>query len=159
MPNWCENTLKVTGSREALDEFKKRAASRHRDGNGHNRRVALSFNRFVRMPRKLRYTTSPQDTPNWYDWSLLNWGTKWDLADVRLSRKKDGTELLYEFDTAWSPPTQWLESVVKKYPSLTFELNFEEPGMGFAGILVGDGGEIVENRALEVSNQEEEEEE
>lgn len=68
---------------------------------------------------------------NWYDWQTNNWGTKWD-ADAENEGYSE-KELLYNFDTAWSPPTDWLEKVCEMFPKLEFTLNYEEGGMGFKG--------------------------
>ena len=39
----------------------------------------------------------------------------------------------YGFDTAWSPPETLIEKVSVDWPTLTFRLEYEEPGMNFAG--------------------------
>jgi hypothetical protein len=47
--------------------------------------------------------------------------------------KKGKTYIKYDFDTAWSPPMEGLVIISKKYPNLSFELKYEEEGMGFKG--------------------------
>ena len=57
----------------------------------------------IPMPKELEGTHAPNDTPNWYDWRLDHWGTKWDIYDVSYQRLDDKTIAL-NFSTAWSPP-------------------------------------------------------
>lgn len=40
---------------------------------------------------------------NWYDWSIQNWGTKWNAYSVSVIEASD-TKLVIEFNTAWSTP-------------------------------------------------------
>lgn len=69
---------------------------------------------------------------NWYDWSIENWGTKWDVfsSDIHGSVIKNVNSFTYEFvfDTAWAPPIQ---ALLKS--GLDFELYYYESGMCFAG--------------------------
>ena len=126
MPNWCENSLKVIGNKEDLVKFKEQAKSKEKSIV-----TDIRMNNFVKMPKELIDTTSPREHPNWYEWALENWGTKWDLA-AHLIREKDN-ELFYEFDSAWSPPIKWLENIGTMFPKLTFELEYREGGMCFQG--------------------------
>jgi len=41
---------------------------------------------------------------DWYDWSIANWGTKWNAYDFSIVYEDDH-ELHVQFDTAWSAPT------------------------------------------------------
>lgn len=110
-----------------------------------------------------RSTGKKQD--GWNDWRCDNWGTKWDAsfdgpfmalgtaeANVAGSVASNGrvdvlNHLVYRFDTAWSPPTPWLERVVAEHPTLSFELRYGEPGNDFAGIATGNGGSYSEREA------------
>ena len=40
------------------------------------------------------------------------------------------------FETAWSPPENWLKFVALMYPTLTFELRYGESGDNFSGYIV-----------------------
>jgi hypothetical protein len=57
----------------------------------------------IPMPNKLEDTNPMNEKPNWYDWRLEHWGTKWDIYDASYQRIGDKTLALY-FHTAWSPP-------------------------------------------------------
>jgi hypothetical protein len=69
---------------------------------------------------------------NWYDWKINNYGTKWDCSSIDFTIEE--TKFSTLFDSAWSPPTTWLEKVQKDYPTLKFKLIYEEIGNWFAGI-------------------------
>ena len=79
---------------------------------------------------------------HWYDWNVRNWGTKWDVAvshndeypDTELTDESE-TFLAYRFNTAWSPPIEAITKLSTQYPTLNFNLSYEEE--------TGWGGEIT----------------
>lgn len=72
---------------------------------------------------------------NWYDWSTENWGVKWDCADVRLTEEFADLELTYEFDTPWGPPQEIYMLLVAKFPNVSIQWFWDEPGCQQAGYL------------------------
>ncbi len=60
--------------------------------------------------------------PNWCQNHLLEIGTAF-------------------FDTAWSPPLGALTALSAMFPDHTLVLDYHEPGMGFAGRALFEGGE------------------
>lgn len=54
MPNWCENTLTVKGSKAELNKFKKQAK---REGGEY--KTDLSISNFFPLPKELKDTRSP----------------------------------------------------------------------------------------------------
>ena len=74
----------------------------------------------------------PKGGWDWYTWSIAHWGTKWDVEEI-LAEDEDTDYIGISFETAWSPPIEWVIAVSKKFPSLYFVLTYSEPGMGFAG--------------------------
>lgn len=138
MPNWCTNKLYVRGAQEELDKFAERVRG---DLNGKD--LALSFQTIAPQPEGLEKEVplfgsalgkrEPLIVEGWYAWRLQNWGTKWDLADVYTSIGTE--EILYEFDTAWSPPTELIKHLLEKYPALRFLLEYAECGNDFWGVL------------------------
>ena len=47
------------------------------------------------------------------------------IPSPRLSMKWDGL-VVYQFDTAWSPPMEFVEEAAKQFPVLTILLDYEE---------------------------------
>lgn len=141
MPNWCLNTMQVSGDPEKVAEFveQHKAVAFDHEGTPIGEEV-LDFNTVVPMPEELKGTTSPSDSPNWYEWSVDNWGTKWGACNAECDYKPGDKVAIYHFDTAWAPPVDWYEKVVEAYPHLDFDLEWEEGGMGFAGRLAGTKG-------------------
>lgn len=89
---------------------------------------------------------------NWYDWSVLNWGTKWDCYDVRewniAVADEEMTATIY-YETAWSPATQLWLTVSQQYPTLTFFHEFADEGGGFLGDETIHNGTVVEENEYE----------
>ena len=77
---------------------------------------------------------------SWYDWCVQEWGTKWDV-DATEGNRTDN-EIVYFFDSAWSPPTTWLQKASELYPDLKFHLEYEEGGCCFAGDAYAENGDL-----------------
>ena len=80
-----------------------------------------------------------------YTWCVSHWGTKWDIDGESISVGKDENEYTYHFSTAWAPPAGWLAKVAKDWTDLSFELRYEEGGVGFAGYILFEDGEVIEH--------------
>jgi len=65
----------------------------------------------IPMPKALEGTEGLSDGPNWYDWRLGHWGTKWDIYNATCERMDENT-LVLTFDTAWSPPIPVYDKLV-----------------------------------------------
>tara|TARA_Y100001938_G_C8084948_1_gene431381 strand:+ start:235 stop:696 length:462 start_codon:yes stop_codon:yes gene_type:complete len=145
MPNWCSNSLVISTNtevdidkaREQLKEFRDSAKLIEEDGTEAS---SMSMNNLYPMPKELENTKSPSDKPNWYDWRCDNWGTKWDVEGCLEYDDEDYLE--YSFQSAWSPPTAFLEKVSKDFPLLRFRLKYEEEGNGFLGVAVATNGHL-----------------
>jgi len=135
MPNWCENKLGISGPEGELNLFLLRAKGE--EGK------PLSFQSLYPMPEELAGTSSPGDSPNWYDWRVQHWGTKWDVGDVHAA-EGSATSVEFSFDTAWAPPTALIEKVSEDFPGLRFRLDYAEMGMCFAGFEERQAGELLE---------------
>jgi len=68
----------------------------------------------------------------WYHWCVDNWGTKWE-PDINEVGYEDSEILELVFNTAWSPPQGVVEKMREKYPDLTFQCFYDEPGCEIAG--------------------------
>jgi hypothetical protein len=133
MPNWCENNLTVTGTKESLDKWRIALS------NDDSMNPLLKFNKLIPLPE--------EEKDNWYDWRVQNWGTKWDIVgdDEPGEEPYDSNDdsYGYSFDTAWGPPIELFENIMVDFPGVRFELAYVEPGMCFAGHLIIDNGEVI----------------
>ena len=69
---------------------------------------------------------------HWYDWCIANWGTKWD-AKVEQFDDEDPKAVYVYFETAWSPPTAFLEWFCQQHPDTIFDCEYDEEGCFFEG--------------------------
>lgn len=142
MPNWCNNNISITGPKDQITALWERAQTADNGNFG-------LLNAMVTMPKALEGTTSPSDTPNWYEWRVTNWGTKWDIGDHGLELSEDGSEITGWFDSAWAPPSMALMSFAEKNGDITITNYYYEGGMDFGGLVSCDRGvcedDYVEN--------------
>ena len=78
------------------------------------------------------------DCGDWYEWSINNWGTKWEASEITIE------DHLICFETAWSPCSPIVEKLADRFPQLAFIYKYFEPGVCLAGREVYEGGECRE---------------
>ena len=133
MPNWCNNTITITGPKDKITRLFETA-------NKENGLLQAMYP----MPKTLEGTTSPapregEPQPlvdgydNWYDWRVNNWTTKWDVDVENLELSEDGTNISGWFDSAWSPPTGAYEHFLDKNEDCSIKALYYEGGMDFGG--------------------------
>lgn len=172
MPNWCMNTLTVSGEAKELKNFifaslglpAQYPPVHLEDGiclfeMQKETEPFFCFNALIPTPPQVldigfdghaKYPavnmmkailTGEEVVLDGYHWNIQNWGTKWDVYYDKITPEEmgwhEGCEgIEFEFDTAWSPPRAWFETVVSLFPKLRFKLHYEEPGCYFAGDLI-----------------------
>jgi len=87
---------------------------------------------------------------HWYDWNITNWGTKWDItfdeySESHITPTKDGYEMLWYFETAWSPAQPVYDKMAEMFPHLEFNYEITEEGNFYAGKLFYQNGELLES--------------
>ena len=133
MPNWCNNTITLTGPKEKITKIYEKA----KEDN------AL-LQQLYPMPTQLEGTTSPAPKEgkvqplvdghdNWYDWRVDNWSTKWDVDVEGLELSDDGTTITGWFDSAWAPPIGAYEHFLTNNEDCSISSLYYEGGMDFAG--------------------------
>jgi hypothetical protein len=147
MPNWCHNTLTISGEAEYVQEFVNQMSA-HKNPN----HKFLQFNDFVPIPA---------DIPEGFDsnsWHVANWGTKWDLDPDDQDTEVHSTQIDCTFDTAWQPPENWLHLVSDMYPTLKFELFYMCEAGDYEGqiTIYGDNMEETPRRRAECNVEEQE---
>lgn len=134
MPNWCSNSITITGPADKIRALWEAAQS---EDSG-------LLNALHPMPVELNDTESPSSSPNWYDWRVTNWGTKWDISNEGLEFEdfSDGTAAISGWaDSAWSPPVDAFQAYSNLNPDVSMELKYFEPGMAFVGVWDNEGGD------------------
>jgi Ferredoxin-like domain in Api92-like protein len=150
MPNWCNNTLVIKHQDPAMIT---RAMKAFVEGK--------FLNEFVPIPESLHIVSGrcgADDNPeqialeaaqksnieqygykDWYDFSVNEWGTKWDVGDSDGINEVTENSLTVYFDSAWAPPC----GVYEKLTDLGFEVDamYNEPGMGFCGRWTNESGD------------------
>ena len=138
MPNWCNNSITISGSTDTIKQLWDDA------------HVGDDFgllNAMVPMPKELEGTTAPSDGMNWYGWRTSNWGTKWDVDDTGLEYvdNGDGTSVIQGwFDSAWGPPIEAYNTFLDDMDGCSIEATYEEGGMDFAGIYTDGDDQYME---------------
>jgi len=59
---------------------------------------------------------------NWYDWSIDNWGVKWDTSNLQAKELSDFNTVIYSFDSPWDTPEHFVIELSKLYPDACFEM-------------------------------------
>ena len=143
MPNWCSNSITISGSTDTIKQLWDDAHVGDNFG---------LLNAMVPMPKELDDTTkgTDGDAVNWYDWRVTNWGTKWDITDEGLEYvdNGDGTSVIQGwFDSAWAPPIEAYNTFLDDMDGCYLEATYEEGGMDFAGIYTDGDDQYMEGLA------------
>lgn len=149
MPNWCSNTLHISGDKEQLKAFKQKSIIKSAKGLD-----IFVMDGLISMPEELAIVEdiTPEEKAervakygydNWFDWRFQNWGTRTDAHDSEIEEDED--ILTISFETAWSPIIPYIKQVAKLYPDLIFDLYFMETGEWFAGRATAQN-EIIEEQ-------------
>ena len=144
MPNWCLNSLTISHDHiDQVDRFEDAYMRRQlcetflpepKDEEG-NPLVGADYDENGKFKM-----------PDWYNWRLANWGTKWDFGfdtDKGLQPTRVENEVTVRFDTAWSPPLGLYECL--NALGYSVQAYYFEPGMCFAGEWIDGEDTYYEN--------------
>lgn len=140
MPNWCENTVIITGPSKWINTFKRKVRSKD---------AVLDFYKLIPYPKDV--LKAPYD-PVQYDWEVNNWGCKWGannphLSETRIGRKKK--RLVYNFDTAWAPALGFFVKSSKLFKKLEFSMFNNEPGCNYIGYDKAKSGVLIHSKVAD----------
>ncbi len=168
MPNWCENDLTLIGDEEEIKRFKKKAKGKN--GLLDMNRFVTYPKKYKEMDDAAEkhndkyYSTSPEERQKMdesgqgymkdgynsggYQWCVENWGTKWNFSEISIEESNEnptyeGATIIYHFDTPWCPPNKVISRMSRKFPTLTFTLDYFEMGMAFAGTIILKDEEVL----------------
>ena len=131
MPNWCNCSVTFDCSDELFDEICSYVKSENN---------IFDFGKVIPMPEDIYHGDLGQaerekyGKNNWYDWSIENWGTKWNSEGASLY------ENTFTFDTAWSPCSPVIITLAKRFSDAHIRFQYSEPGWGFCGVEEYRGG-------------------
>ena len=130
MPNWCTNTLTITGNKNSISDL------------------------WVTASLKEGLLEAIKPIGEWeYGNAVEAWGTKWDvsLEGLEYTDHGDGTASIEGwFDSAWSPPIEAFNTLAGDLNSCYIQLKYFEPGMGFVGVWDSEGEDTEFNNIEEL---------
>ena len=151
MPNWCYNRISVyANSNEEVKQIKEiyDIFNNHEDpfnqilpipdfknipnAKGELPVLRRELNKDVSVFYETYDFPDGKNDDRWYHWCVENWGTKWE-PDMHGNEMSDYDSLEISFNTAWSPPEGVVEKLREKFPELSFQCFFDEPGCEIAG--------------------------
>ena len=119
MPNWCSNTLEITGSKEKIAHIGKELD--HNEGKNF-------FDVFVPNAEEVG------KSEEWYSYNLENYGCKWncDASDWEVEDGIDESSIKISFDSPWGPPIALYDRLMEE-EGVSILASYFEPGMCFVG--------------------------
>ena len=151
MPNWCFNRMNIDTTTEGGKILAEAFRPKYKIWNEYLKTDLLEARPMMDLypfPKELDITAGyTKDSElelqykanqekfgykHWYDWCIANWGTKWD-ARVEQFDDEDPKSVYVYFETAWSPPTAFLEWFCKQHPDTIFDCDYDVVGCFFEG--------------------------
>lgn len=147
MPNWCYNRLTIDTTTEDGKKLAEAFKPKYKDEDSLYAKpfqdlrpcpddleiVATHGNGITpELKEKYEANIAKYGYSTWYDWRVANWGTKWDARVEEFNDNNPKQTYVY-FETAWSPPVEFLKWFVDQYPKAYFRNEYDEEGMSFEG--------------------------
>lgn len=138
MPNWVTNSVKIeTKTKKRFKEIMEFVKSEDRD---------FDFEKIIPMPSNIyngnlgAEERAMYGENNWYDWSINNWGTKWNSNYSSV----DAENRTFTFETAWSAPVKVINRLSREFPDVKIVHEYADEDIGCnCGTIVYKGGEIL----------------
>lgn len=116
------DTLKNRFSIKDISRVAKNAADYTPDEN--ERKLGISD--YESLGKMYLKNLEEYGAPDWYDWRINNWGTKWNAYETKLLNDNS-----IGFQTAWSTPLDIIKALSLQYPSLQFEVKYADEDYGY----------------------------
>ena len=156
MPNHCSNRISIRCDFPLKRDLEVLIDSLKNEEED----TVFDFNAIIPMPPEFNTPPSESDrikldeitkarliklhgADNWKDWSIRNWGTKWNAYEdqileqgVRSKYPKDGNVdayVIYTFTTAWNPPVSVIHKLRKECPDFHISAFYDTPETEMAG--------------------------
>ena len=140
MPNWCNNNITINGDAKTISIISQ--ACKRCEGKEDDR----IFQNLIGVPEHM---SLKEYNEKWYDTNVNWFGTKWDVSYEDCNFDFGETEISMSPDTAWSPPIEFLNNLVKMYKVKAY-IFYSEGGIGFCGetkIYLDEDGHLVSDDA------------
>lgn len=140
MPNHVTTIVEMSGPQESINKFFETIKGEDTE---------FDFGKIIPPPDNL-YTgnlssdkkeeLNDKGIPNWYDWNMQNWGTKWNAYSID-SQPEYNT---IQFNTAWAMPYPVLLEASSQFPDILFKVKYADEDLGYncGQIHFKDGGTI-----------------
>lgn len=155
MPNWCDNTVSITGPDDVIKklvEFVGRPITKGEDAV-ENPIFSLANIKPSTSDIDPKYYFMPSDgEDDWYHNNVNSWGTKWDVFGEGVNRHISEGEVVYSFCSAWSPPTPVIERLAEIFPEVKIEFKYLETGCDFWGVEIYENGEMKSEQGGSVNH-------
>jgi hypothetical protein len=124
MPNWCQNIIEINGNEADIITIME---------------AKMSFNKLI--PRPVFDAVEDPSHIKIINWSINNWGTKWDIVDEENNELITGNNIELcenscihaDVMTAWTPPIAFFETLTSQMEDLHVKIWFWEPGCELVG--------------------------
>lgn len=128
----AEKIIKSADPEQALADY----LAEMREERHYTDEDCQEFKEFV---AQVKHNLDNYGCPTWYDWSIKNWGTKWDTYD---GYSNDDTSCC--FQTAWSTPFPAMVALSKMLPDCEIEVEYADEDYGSnCGRYTLKNGEVI----------------
>lgn len=137
MPNWCNNSLSISGDKTKIKEIHDKLESiKNNKDNVHG-----IFRVLLGEPTDI--TEEQYQKGGWYEHNINRYGCKWDVSyDEDTMIDVSENNIAMSFQTAWSPCLPFCITLSEMF-GVDVTCQFFEPGCDFAGEVVISNGEII----------------
>lgn len=124
MPNWCNNVISITGTKENMKDIYVFFMTANEDAFIMSSLIPEDDD-FHKIVEKNDFILSPYST---------FYGTKWDfqINDISIFYIIEDS-VGFNVSTAWSPPNSFCQRLSKKF-NVTVDISYEEGGCAFVGM-------------------------
>lgn len=139
MPNWIYNKLVLQGS---WNEIKQIIGSDRKNPIKYNQTKSKSYKKFkfdLIAPVDQIHKHESSNIKDFYDPHtpyIKAWGTKWQPGEVTILKQID--QVILEFQTAWDPPTNWINILAEKFPNVKFNLSWADEDFPRCGSIMSN---------------------
>lgn len=92
--------------------------------------ISNSTNFDIELGKKYIKNIENYGYKTWYDWSIHNWGTKWNARETNINEN----DLYIAFETAWDVPIPIFTKIIANDKNISFDLYYADEGFGFSGL-------------------------